>query len=91
MYDILYLEDSLVCQANLLSKKRACIRDLEDQARDVGEALRQQRSAWKRAEKMEEELRAVLMPAQHEIRKKRQFCVERLNLSKKKDAQNKRL
>ena len=40
---------------------------------------------------MEEELRATLMTAQHEITKKEQFCLERYNLSEKLDAQNKDL
>ena len=60
VYDILYLEDKLVCQASSLTKSRMRVRDLEDQARDAGEALRQHRSAKKRAEKSTEELCAAL-------------------------------
>ena len=70
MYDVLYLEDSLVCQMNLLSKNRAHVRDLEDQVRDAGEDLRQHRCARERAEKVKEELRATLEAAQHDIKKK---------------------
>ena len=40
---------------------------------------------------MEEELRAVLTTAQHDIKKKEQFCVERYDLSEKLSAQNKDL
>ena len=32
VYDILYLEDKLVCQESSLTKSHACICDLEDQA-----------------------------------------------------------
>ena len=60
VYDILYLEDKLVCQESSLTKSRACIRDLEDQARDTGEALWQHRSAQERVEKSAEELRIAL-------------------------------
>ena len=40
---------------------------------------------------MEEELRAALTTAQHEITKKEQFCLKRYNLSEKLDAQNRDL
>ena len=71
VYDILYLEDKLVCQVNSLTKSHACIRDLEDQVWDAGEALQQYRCTRERLEKAEEELRAVLEATQHDIRKKK--------------------
>ena len=80
-----------MCQANSLTKSQAHIRDLEDQAWDVGEALRQHRCARERAEKMEEELRAMLKATQHDIRKKEKFCIERYDFSQKMSAQNKDL
>ena len=40
---------------------------------------------------MEEELRAVLEAAQYDIRKKKQFCIERYDFSQKMSTQNKTL
>ena len=42
-------------------------------------------------EKVEEELRAALEAAQHDIRKKEQFCIERYDFGQKMSAQNKDL
>ena len=65
-----------MCQASSLTKSHAHVRDLEDQARDVGKALRQYRYAWERAEKSTEELHVALDAAQEDLRKKDRFCVE---------------
>ena len=86
VYDILYLEDKLACQVSSLTKSRACIRDLEDQARDAGEALQQHRSARERAEKSTEELRVALDAAQEDLRKNDRFCVEQYDISQKMSA-----
>ena len=79
----MYLHDTLVCQANMLKRNRACLKEFEDQACDVGEALRQQRVALERAKKKEEELRIVLLVAQYDLEKKGWVYLERHNLIKK--------
>ena len=67
------------------------LRIIEDQARDVGEVLRQHRVAREKAEKKEEELRTTLLTAQFDIEKKDQIYRERHDFIEKLGAQNKGL
>ena len=76
VYDILYLKDELVCQASSLTKSHVRVRDLEDQARNAGEALRQHRCAQERAKKSVEELCTALDAVQEDLRKKDRFCIK---------------
>ena len=53
----------------MLKKNYACLRDFEDQAWDVAEALWKNRFYHEETEKKEEELRSVLEEAQNKIEK----------------------
>ena len=80
-----------MCQTSSLAKSRVHVRDLEDQARDTAEAIRQHRCARERAEKSAEELRIALDAAQEDLRKKDRFYVEWYDFSQKMSVQNKDL
>ena len=87
----MYLHDSLVCQANMLKRTRAHLQNFEDQARDVGEALRLHRLAWEKAEKKEEELWIAFLVVQYDLEKKDWIYRERHDFIKKLEAKNKGL
>ena len=85
------LHDTIACQAKMLKKNRAYLRDFEDQTRNATEALRKYRLCREEDQKREEELWSELEGVWNEVEKWQRIQLENHKLIERMDVKYKSL